>query len=390
MTVSEDSSYGQITQEGIDKMRGRLGVYYHGVRHVGEITADAIRTYAQGMGERNPLYLDEGYGRKSAYGSVIATPIFLWTVRAPTATNLGGLPGVHSFYGGSEWEYYKPVRPGDTISTSYRPYDVVEKSSKYAGHMAIVYAQTLYVDQRANAVARAKAWSLRTERKAARERDSFKGVEKPRYSREDLEAIWDMYDREEIRGASPRYWEDVHEGETLPPIVRGPLRVVEIIFGAGRFDAFNIGVGASPGGNHYYRWSTFRKYMGFAEPDPETGVPDHPHRGHWEETMAKNIALPGIYDLGPQRGSWLSQIVTNWMSDRAFVKSGYHELRRFNIEGDTTWVQGKVSRKWVEDGQHLVECETSCQNQRGETTGMGRVGVVLPSKAQETLPRADA
>ena len=378
--TSEDSSYGRITQEGIDKIKGRLGVYYHGTRHVGEITADAIRTYAQGMGERNPIYFDEEYGRRTPHGSMIATPIFLWTVRAPTATNLGGMPGVHSFYGGSEWEYFRSVRPGDVISTSYRPYDVVEKSSRYAGHMAIQYAQTLYVDQRAEAVARAKAWSIRTERQAARERDAFRGVEKPKYTREDLEAIWEMYDREEIRGATPRYWEDVLERDTLPPIVRGPLRVVEIIFGAGRFDAFNIGVGASPGGNHYYRWSTFRKYMGFAEPDPETGVPDHPHRGHWEENMAKTIALPGIYDLGPQRGSWLAQIVTNWMGDGAFVRKFYHELRRFNIEGDTTWVQGKVTRYWVEGDLHIVECATSCQNQRDETTGTALVEVVLPSR----------
>ena len=183
-----------------------------------------------------------------------------------------------------------------------------------------------------------------------------------------------------MRGSVPRYWEDVNEGDELPPIVRGPLRVVEIIFGAGRFDAFSTGIGASPGGNHYYRWSSFRKHMGFAEPDPDTGVPDHPHRGHWEDAMAKIIALPGIYDLGPQRGSWSAQIVTNWMSDHAYVRKFYHELRRFNIEGDTTWVEGKVGRKWTEGDQHLVECETSCRNQRGERTGTCRIEVVLPSR----------
>ena len=214
--TAESSTYGQITQEGIDRIKGRLGVYYHGIRHVGEISADAIRTYAQGMGERNPLFLDESYGPNTPHGSLIAPPIFLWTVRAPTATNLGGLPGVHSFYGGSEWEYYKPVRPGDTISSSYRPYDVVEKSSQYAGHMAIQYAQTLYVDQRGEAAARAKAWSIRTERRAARERDKFKGVEKPRYTQEDLEAIWDLYDREEIRGATPRYWKTCRRERLCP------------------------------------------------------------------------------------------------------------------------------------------------------------------------------
>ena len=183
MTTTEDT-FGKITQDGIERLRNRLGVYYHGIRHVGEISADAIRTYAVGMGERNPLYLDEGYANQTSYGSVIGTPLFLWTVRAPTATNLGGLPGVHSFYGGSEWEYYRPVKPGDVVSTSYRPYDAVEKSSTYAGHMAIQYAQTLYVDEKGDGVAKAKAWSLRTERQAARERDSFRDVEKPKYSPE--------------------------------------------------------------------------------------------------------------------------------------------------------------------------------------------------------------
>ena len=381
MATAQESTYGKITQEGVQRLRDRMGVYYHGMRHVAEISADAMRTYALGMGERNPLYLGEEYGRGTPYGNMIAAPIFLWTTRAITATNLGGLPGVHSFYGGSQWEYYKPVRPGDHISASYRPYQVVEKPSTYAGSMAIQYAQTLYVDQRANAAAKAIAWSIRTERQAARERDRYKGVEKPKYSHEDLEAIAQAYDREEIRGGAPRYWEDVNEGDPLPPIVRGPLRVVEIIFGAGRFDAFNVGVGASPGGNHYYRWSAFRRHLGFAEPDPETGVPDHPHRGHWEETMARIIALPGIYDLGSQRASWLAQIVTNWMGAHAYLRKFYNELRRFNIEGDTTWVEGKVARKWVEDDVHLVECETSCHNQRGEPTGTGRAEVALPTRA---------
>lgn len=379
--ATKSSTYGLITDEGVEKFRQRLGVYYHGVRHVGEVSADAMRTYAVGMGERNPLFVDEAYGEKASFGGIIGTPLFLWTVRAPTATNLGGLPGVHSFYGGSEWEYFKPVKPGDVISSAYGPYDIVRKSSEYAGHMAIVYAQTLYTDRGADVVAKAKAWSIRTERKAARERDKYKKLDTPKYTKEDLQSIWDQYDNEEIRGSTPRYWEDVNEGEVLPPIVRGPLRRVEIIFGAGRFDAFIIGAGASPGGNHYYRWSEFRKHLGFAEPDPETGVPDHPHRGHWEDTMAKLIALPGVYDLGPQRGSWLNQIVTNWTGDRAFVRKSFHELRRFNIEGDTTWVEGKVSRKWMEDGQGLVECETSCKNQRDATTGFGRVVVALPTKA---------
>ena len=68
------------------------------------------------------------------------------------------------------------------------------------------------------------------------------------------------------------------------------------------------------------------------------------------------------------------------MSDHAYVRKYYHDLRRFNIEGDTTWVEGEVVRKWIEGDLHLIETRSSCQNQRGEPTGNCRMEVVLPSR----------
>ena len=40
---------------------------------------------------------------------------------------------------------------------------------------------------------------------------------------EAMKKIYADYDAEETRGASPRYWEDVKEGDWLTPVVKGPL-----------------------------------------------------------------------------------------------------------------------------------------------------------------------
>jgi hypothetical protein len=64
------------------------------------------------------------------------------------------------------------------------------------------------------------------------------------------------------------------------------------------------------------------------------------------------------------------------------LKKFYMELRRFNVVGDTTWCKGKVTRKYVEKDEHLVEVEVRAENQRGEITAPGRAVVRLPSKSR--------
>jgi alpha-glucosidase (family GH31 glycosyl hydrolase) len=41
------------------------------------------------------------------------------------------------------------------------------------------------------------------------------------------------------------------------------------------------------------------------------------------------------------------------MGDDGFLKRLRAELRRFNVVGDTTWLKGKVTQKYVKDGEHL-------------------------------------
>jgi hypothetical protein len=56
------------------------------------------------------------------------------------------------------------------------------------------------------------------------------------------------------------------------------------------------------------------------------------------------------------------------------------EARMFNIQGDTTFIGGKVVKKYVKDRCALVDVEMKGVNQRGEVTSPGFGTVMLPSR----------
>ena len=49
-------------------------------------------------------------------------------------------------------------------------------------------------------------------------------------------------------------------------------------------------------------------------------------------------------------------------------------------EGETWWCKGKVTNKYMEDDQHIVECDIWVENGQGEKTTPGSAAVILPSR----------
>ena len=68
------------------------------------------------------------------------------------------------------------------------------------------------------------------------------------------------------------------------------------------------------------------------------------------------------------------------MGDHGFIRSFWGEVRRFNLIGDTHWLQGKVVDKRIDDGQPVVEVELWGQDQRDEKTINGGAIVMLSSR----------
>ncbi len=336
-------------------------------------TQDTIRHFANAMGDPNPLYRDPEYGKKTRWGKMVAPPCFLYTIYWASG-HVSGMKGIHGWHSGNYWEFYKPIYDGDCFDVSQTITKFDEKPGRMANRIWISHGDSNYVNQKGELVAKTDGWTVWAERGEAGKSDKYKGISEATYTPEQIEKIEAEVLSEEVRGVIPRYWEDVSVSDALKPVVKGPLTMRDMF-------AYLQGM-PSPYIKAHGLFLRYRDLHPAVEMvDSRTGKKDVPELVHQENTRAREIGVPGAYDYGCQRMSWLGHLLTNWVGDDGFVKKLYGEIRRFNVVGDTTWCKGKITKKYIEKGEHLVDIEIWAENQRGESTAPGWATVQLPSKA---------
>ena len=370
--------FPKITQKGLDDLRGRIGQPVTGTVEPWcyEATRDNIRHYAHGIGDDNPLWCEPEYAARTHYGDIVALPSFLFATSRIISGYVGGLPGVHAMWSGADWNWHKPVRRNDVISTEARLKELIEHETRFAGRAVQQIYHVDFYNQQGDKVADADSWCFRTERDHAREKGTkYKEVrarEPRRYTDAELAEGYKLYANEQIRGSTPRYWEDVREGEALPVMFKGPMTVTGFI-------AYAQGWGGLYIRANKLAWKLIDAHPG-AGIKNRFGIPDVPERVHWEEDFALEVGAPGAYDYGPERCSWLTHHLTNWMGDTGFLRKAHCKVRRHNPEGDLLFIKGKVKRKFVEEGRKLVEIEQEGHNQDDELSVVGSGIVELPAR----------
>jgi len=374
--VGSAPAEGRITDQAIADAKAMIGLHLRPEGpYLQDASADTLRNFCNGIGDLNPLYREAGYGPTTRYGTMLAHPMFPMAFGWVGRTRWG-LPGVHGFYAGNDWELFRHVRPGDRITAIERVVGVEEKQSKFSGRLVLQYVEASYFNQRSELVARALGTCTRHERKAARDTGKYKDIEQHEYSNEERDRIDQLVldEPKNIRGAAIRYWDDVKEGEELPTIARGPLSLM---------DTMGFLVGCGRGHTHGVLLQGAVKHPGhfFRNPEAGGGV-EYTGIGHHRESVAKDVGVPGTYDYGPQRSAWMATLITNWMGDAGVLKRVRTEMRRFNIVGDTTFCKGKVVRKYIEDGRHLVAIEQEARQQDDELSILGTGIVELPSRGR--------
>jgi acyl dehydratase len=129
--------------------------------HLREVEKGAIRRYADAVGDDNPLYNDEEYARKSRYGCIIAPPGFFGWAKKTISSSEGlvGLIGamIEAGYagildGGMAYDFYLPVRVGDTLVVSPKVADITLKEGKTK--MMILRFEASYTNQNGDLVAK--------------------------------------------------------------------------------------------------------------------------------------------------------------------------------------------------------------------------------------------
>ncbi len=123
------------------------------------IEAGAIRRFVEALGDPNPLYVDPEYARQTRWGGVIAPPTFLCTIPAPlTLPDLGY--GRVNLNGGSSYDWFRPVRPGDVI-TAQASLVEVRGVTGGSGAMLMMIRAIRYTEQDGRLVAEGRGTSIR-------------------------------------------------------------------------------------------------------------------------------------------------------------------------------------------------------------------------------------
>jgi acyl dehydratase len=144
-------------------------------------------------------------------------------------------------------------------------------------------------------------------------------------------------------GKTPLYFEDIQVGDDLPDLVKQPTTRQLVKYAGASGDYYEI---------HYDHQFAVR-----------SGLQD-------------GVIVHGLLTAG-----WLAQLMTNWLpSPTALQKFGV-SYRAMARPGDTITCKGTIVGKYDKDGAHLIDCELSAENQRGEKCAIGTATVALPTRS---------
>ena len=121
-----------------------------------EVERGHVARFAEAIGDDNPAYTA---GTPQSSG-VVAPPTFLRAIRDVRPVVPFDVPFTRLLDGGSDWEYFEPVRAGDTITAVGRIEDMRERTGSI-GQMLISTIKITYRNQAGAIVATQTSTSIR-------------------------------------------------------------------------------------------------------------------------------------------------------------------------------------------------------------------------------------
>ncbi|MEX1253509.1 MAG: MaoC/PaaZ C-terminal domain-containing protein [Dehalococcoidia bacterium] len=142
--------------------------------------------------------------------------------------------------------------------------------------------------------------------------------------------------------AQQLYWEDVQEGQDVPP---------------------------------------YSQMVGYMELNRFAGANDELVPIHMDADYAKNVAkLPDVIVMGNLKLAYIANAVTDWAGDEGWIEKLFIEYRKMDFVNHTLTAKAKVTKKYERDSRHLVDLDVWVENDEGETTTPGRATLRLPSR----------
>ena len=270
-----------------------------------------------------------------------------FTMRAQVEQGEIPQPGTHGFATDLEIEYFQPLYLGDRVSVRDRRLVDVNEKRTAVGDGAFITMESRFHNQRDELVGVA-----RTSRYVYVPHPRPEGASRSEEQRGPRPASVSGAGTDiPERGTDPRsdwsaqrHFEDVKEGDEVPKVAF-PITIQRLVMEAGANRDFN--------GIHHNR------EIAHSNGAPDMFCNNFFLQGMWERTVREYIGLRGV-----------------------IKKIGPFRMKIFNPAGDTVAVQGRVARKFQENGQNLVELEVWSENSKGVSVGPGPVLVTLPSQSR--------
>jgi acyl dehydratase len=366
-TQADEQDLDEALREYMEELNARIGEtkpvpqvpvtgweFILAFRHV---TEDMIRLFATVNGDMNPLWRDAEYARRSPWGGIIAPPLFVDTI-----ASVAGLPappkmkGWRPYQGGSILRQYKPFRHGDVIDAEDIWRGIEEHSNPARPHRTFVLSgERRFRNQNGEIVCAILSRIPATVPRSGTgdytaSVPSGAGRERHRYSEEDLQEIYAHYDDELAgklrRGAIPRYWEDVREGDDLGLTIKGPLDIEDL--------ASYLGVSGA-GLANASKWAAIRAMLDMAPRDPVTGAYHFPMDWHLDDYCAQQVGQPYAINFGSYMHLYCTHAINNWLGDHGWLREFDARINAPMFIGETMKITGEVVRTYEEGGRGLVD-----------------------------------
>ena len=346
------------------------------------VTAEALKNFAVDADPWNPFWNLEGYAAASRFGGLIAHPFFAERYK-PGESMVKTKKGLFlTFYLlGHDIDVFQPIRPGDTLR-AYAKQPTLEDSTDLSGKepRKFRYKETCcdIINQRNEVVTSYDLFVEITLHEGLPPVDKY--LDEYGYTQKELDFLAELTENEKIRGPEILYWEDVNVGDSLGSVTTGPTDFIHM----------NIGGAPTPPGEVPKR--AFPRYeeplqgpvMTSYAPDRDTGLLYPVHGGrHTNDRAAQFEGGPRAWIFNFVSRYPMCRLITNWMGDDGFIgKFSWRHIWRTPV-GDALIINGKVVRKYVENGEHLVDAKAWCLNLRGSITDMATATVKLVSKEDD-------
>ncbi len=336
-------------------------------------TEESIRRVGLGVDPWNPLWHDEAYGARTAWGSIVAYPTYvgffgetgIMQLRAPAECGTQ-----YMIWIGEDYEFHRPIKPGDSFRIWQGRPQMVDVTPAGDGPRVwgLVEGDLEYFNQRGEPVGRLKNYVQRT---FLSQPPAVHPMPEYSYTADEIRYIGRLMRREQITGAGTRYWDDVQIGDEVAPVVTGPTNMgTNSLTSAIVPDLGDFFMHA----RHFYLASLGEELGSEFIRDPATGrylIRGGPMSRHWSDLAAQAEGEPCAWLFGVVSRFSLLRALTNWMGDDGFLRRfKWRHMTRTRV-GDTMVAGARVVGKRIEDDEHLVDLHVWLRNLQGQHLGSG-------------------